>query len=105
MEVLSMKAVGSLFVTLTCMLAIGTQTLAQQATPNPLITLLQSKGILSADEAAEVSRASSPDESNRRLAQLLVEKGLISDQEYQTTFVNSAKSVEQGSRVAQFMSA
>lgn len=103
-----MKAVGSLFVTLTCVLAIGTQMFAQQAsspTPNPLITLLQSKGILSADEAAQVSRASTPDEGNRRLAQLLVDKGLISDQEYQTTFANAAAPVSQGSRMGQFISA
>jgi hypothetical protein len=52
---------------------------------NPLALLLQSKGILSPDEVAMVSQASSPEEANARLAQLLVEKGLISQQEYTTT--------------------
>jgi hypothetical protein len=59
------------------------------ATANPLVQLLQSKGILTADEAATVNRASSADEANARLAQLLREKGLITDQEYRTTVTPS----------------
>jgi hypothetical protein len=49
---------------------------------NALARLLQSKGILSADEVAMVNRASTPEEANTRIAHLLVEKGLISQQEY-----------------------
>jgi len=56
----------------------------KQATP-PLVQLLQSKGILSPDEAAQLSQAGSADEANARLAQLLVAKGLISQDEYSHT--------------------
>ena len=53
----------------------------KQATP-PLVQLLQSKGILSSDEAAQLSQAGSADEANARLANLLVAKGLISREDY-----------------------
>jgi hypothetical protein len=56
----------------------------KQATP-PLVQLLQSKGILSPDEAAQLSQAGSADEANARLAQLLVAKGLISQDDYNHT--------------------
>src|SRR5260370_478945 len=52
---------------------------------NALALLLQSKGILSSSELAMINQASSADEANARLAQLLVEKGLISRQEYSST--------------------
>jgi len=56
----------------------------KQATP-PLVQLLQSKGILSSDEAAQLSAAGSADEANARLANLLVAKGLISREDYDHT--------------------
>ncbi len=56
-----------------------------QATNNPLVQLLQSKGILTADEAAMVNQASSPGEANQRLAQLLLSKGLITQEDYKKT--------------------
>jgi len=52
---------------------------------NALVQLLQSKGILSPGEVATLNQASSADELNDRLAKLLVEKGLISQQEYTAT--------------------
>jgi hypothetical protein len=52
---------------------------------NALVLLLQSKGILSSGDVAAINQASSPDEANARLAQLLMEKGLISNQEYSAT--------------------
>ena len=52
---------------------------------NPLAVLLQSKGILSPAEVAMINQASSPEEANARLAQLLVKKGLISQQESAST--------------------
>ena len=88
-----MKAVGSLLLILTCVVVLASPAFPQQSessTNNPLISLLQSKGIISSEEAAAVLQASSPDESNRRLAELLVGKGLISEQEYQSTFANVA---------------
>ena len=63
----------------------------KQATP-PLVQLLQSKGILSPDEAAQLSQAGSADEANARLANLLVAKGLISREDYDHT-VGSAEPV------------
>ncbi len=88
-----MKVFRLVFLILTCAVAVGLPAFAQQGSSpnnNPLITLLQSKGIISHEEAASVMQASSPDEANRRLAQLLVDKGLISEQEYKTTVATSA---------------
>src|SRR5207302_8941894 len=73
---------------LICAVVLGPFAFSQQNNSpnnNPLIQLLQSKGILSAHEAAAVNQASSPEESNGRLVQLLVGKGLISEQEYEAT--------------------
>lgn len=73
--------------------AVATPALAQQETQqnksNPLAILLQSKGILTAEEVSSIETASSPEEANARLAQLLVSKGLISDQEYQSAFAST----------------
>jgi len=59
-----------------------------QATP-PLIQLLQSKGILTAEEAARVGQAGSADEMNERLGRLLVQKGLITPEDYSHTVAAS----------------
>jgi hypothetical protein len=75
-------------------LALAIPVIAQQQnqpiTPNPLAKLLQSKGILTAEEVTSLNQASSPEEANARLAKLLLSKGLISDQEYKSTFSASA---------------
>jgi hypothetical protein len=72
------------------------------STPNPLVQLLQSKGILTAEEAASVSQATSPDEANARLGKLLVSKGLISDQEYRMAFAAApAPAAASSSRVVE----
>src|ERR1700686_4117697 len=83
------KAVSRLIL-LTSAVALALSAMAQQpdnhtTNNNPLALLLQSKGILSSGEVAMINQASSPDEANARLAQLLVEKGLISRQEYTAT--------------------
>ncbi len=52
---------------------------------NPLVRLLQSKGILSEEEAALVSQAATPSESEQRLAKLLLSKGLITQEDYEQT--------------------
>ena len=49
---------------------------------NQLVRLLQSKGILSDAEAASLLRSGDTAEGNRRLAQILLENGLISPDEY-----------------------
>jgi hypothetical protein len=71
------------------LLALASLTAAQQNRTepalNPLVRLLQSKGIITEQEAAMVSGASSPAESELRLVKLLLSKGLISQEEYDKT--------------------
>ncbi|HYL83126.1 MAG TPA: hypothetical protein VE263_02745 [Candidatus Angelobacter sp.] len=71
----------------------------QPASTPPLVQLLQSKGILTPDEAATISQASSADEANARLAQLLYSKGVISKQDYDQMLVPSL--VQTGAVVGQ----
>jgi hypothetical protein len=85
-----MKKAVSRLVLLTSALLLALSAMAQQpenhpTSNNPLAVLLQSKGILSPAEVATINQASTPDEANARLAQLLVEKGLISSKEYSAT--------------------
>jgi len=85
-----MKRIASLLILLTSAVALAIPGAAQQqenhqATTSPLVQLLQLKGVLTAGEAAQLSQASSPDEVNQRLAQLLVEKGLITQEDYNQT--------------------
>ena len=77
---------------LTVVLAFGLVSLAaaqQQdqpsATPNPLVQLLQSKGVLTAQEAAAINQAPTPADQQNRLTQLLYSKGIITQDEYKTT--------------------
>src|SRR5262249_19720395 len=56
---------------------------------NPLVKLLQSKGIITEQEALMVNSASSRTESDERLARLLLSKGLISREEYDQTIIAS----------------
>ena len=56
----------------------------------PLIRLLQSKGIITEQEAAMVSEASSPAEAEHRLAELLLSKGMITRQEYDQALASAA---------------
>lgn len=88
-----MKSVVNVFLAMAVVLLVVTPALAQQAadqkaTP-PLVQLLESKGILTAQEAATISAAGSADEANAKLAQLLVAKGLISQQDYNNTVAST----------------
>jgi hypothetical protein len=79
-----------LTVSLLLLLTLGHSMLAQEPdnrlnTSNPLIQLLRAKGILSPEEAASVLDSSSDESANQRLAKLLLDKGLISQQEYENT--------------------
>jgi hypothetical protein len=81
-----MKIVSYIFLAAVLAAGLAIPAMAQQqadhqSTP-PLVQLLQSKGILTADEAAQLGQASSADEANERLARLLVQKGLISTDDY-----------------------
>jgi hypothetical protein len=64
--------------------------LAQQRTDNtsavnPLVRMLQTKGILTADEVAQLAQASSASDADERLAKLLLMKGVISQADYDQT--------------------
>ncbi len=86
MKCITAAVVLSLAVALAAVPAMAQQQENQKPIANPLVQLLQSKGILTAEEASSVNQAGSPEEANARLAQLLVSKGVISDQEYKHTF-------------------
>jgi hypothetical protein len=92
-------------------LTIAMPVFAQQKTDtrpadNPLVQLLESKGILTHEEAAQLGQAASADESNQRLAQLLLSKGLISQQEYaQTVSASYQPTAGSGSGNAQLVPA
>jgi len=52
---------------------------------NPLVRVLQAKGILTAEEVAQISQASSTGDADQRLAKLLLIKGVISQADYDLT--------------------
>src|SRR6266849_2377782 len=76
--------------TVLAMPAVAQQQNERQPAANPLVRLLQSKGILTEEEAALVSQAATPNESERRLAKLLLFKGLITQEDYDQTVGASA---------------
>src|SRR5712691_4300156 len=76
--------------TVLTMPAVAQQQNERQPAANPLVRLLQSKGILTEEEAALVSQAATPNESERRLAKLLLSKGLITQEDYDQTVGASA---------------
>ena len=76
--------------TVLAMPAVAQQQNERQPAANPLVRLLQSKGILTEEEAALVSQAATPNESERRLAKLLLSKGLITQEDYDQTVGASA---------------
>jgi hypothetical protein len=76
-------------------LALASAVMAQQQNESKpagsaLVRLLQSKGILTEEEAAMVGQAATPAESEQRLAKLLLSKGLISKEDYDQTVGASA---------------
>jgi hypothetical protein len=66
-------------------LAAAQQQDQASATPNPLVQVLQSKGVLTAQEAAAINQAPTPAEQQSRLTQLLYSKGIITQDEYKDT--------------------
>src|ERR1700720_3407112 len=55
---------------------------ASQNSASPLVRVLQAKGILTAEEVAQLSQASSASDADSRLAKLLLTKGIISQADY-----------------------
>src|SRR5258706_4774574 len=77
-------------VSLLVVLALCDRIWAQQSTDNepavnPLIRILETKGILTPEEVAQISHAASVNDANRRLAKLLLRKGVISQADYDQT--------------------
>ena len=71
-------------------LALCDRNWAQQPTDsksavNPLVRVLQAKGILTAEEVAQLGQASSASDAEQRLAKLLLVKGVISQADYDQT--------------------
>lgn len=73
--------------------ALAVTALAQQndrkPASNPLVRVLQAKGILTDEEAAMVSQASTAGEAEQRLAHLLLSKGIITQADYDQTVGSS----------------
>ena len=87
-----------LLLALVAVLALATTVVAQQQNDqkpanSALVRLLQSKGILTEEEAATIGQATTPAESEQRLAKLLLSKGLITQEDYNETVGASAVSV------------
>jgi hypothetical protein len=84
-----MKKMFQLMIISFAIVAFSHQVFAQQqdgnSQKNPLVRLLQTKGIITEQEAAMLSEASSPAQAERRLAELLLSKGVINRQEYDET--------------------
>lgn len=86
-----MKRLFQLTVLSFAIVALSDHTFAQQqdgnSQRNPLVRLLQTKGIITEQEAAMISEASSSAQAARRLAELLLSKGVINRQEYDQTLL------------------
>jgi len=84
-----MKRRLSLLLAVVLAMALVSIAAAQQdpspSAPNPLVQLLQSKGVITAQEAAAINQATTPAEQQARLSQLLLSKGVISQEEYDHT--------------------
>src|SRR5712664_4059468 len=77
-------------VCLLATLALCHRSLAQQPADNKsavnlLVRVLQAKGILTAEEVAQISQASPAGDADQRLAKLLLMKGVISQADYDQT--------------------
>lgn len=78
--------VCSAFVVLSSLVCSGGAVAQSQNTSQnsatPLVRVLQAKGILTAEEVAQLSQASSASDADSRLAKLLLSKGIISQTDY-----------------------
>jgi hypothetical protein len=68
-----------------CQSALAQQRTGDTPAVNPLVRVLQAKGILTADEVAQLAQASSASDADQRLAKLLLVKGVISQADYDQT--------------------
>jgi hypothetical protein len=86
-----MSKFSHLIIVALIVIAFAIHTPAQQrengTSVSPLVRLLQSKGIITDQEAARISDASSASQADRQLAELLLSKGVITREEYAQTLV------------------
>ena len=68
-----------------CHRSLAQQPADNKSAVNPLVRVLQAKGILTAEEVAQISQASSASDAEQRLAKLLLMKGVISQSDYDQT--------------------
>ena len=77
---------------LFAIVALSGESFAQQQSGNsqrnPLVRLLQTKGIITEQEAARISEAPDATQAEQRLADLLLLKGVITRQEYDQTLLS-----------------
>jgi hypothetical protein len=93
-----LRILGVLFVAFSFSgLALAQQQDDSKPALNPLVRVLQSKGILTAEEVAQISQAPSASLADQRLAQLLLSKGVISQADYDQTVGASVVQVSQTS--------
>src|SRR5438128_11387403 len=90
MRGITFRVVVFLVVCLFSILAWSDCGMAQQQTEfkpavNPLVRVLQAKGILTADDVAQITQASSANDADQRLAKLLLMKGVITQADYDQT--------------------
>src|SRR5271169_5999081 len=80
---------------LVSLAAAQQQDQSSKTAPDPLVQLLQNKGVLTAQEATAINQAATPAEQQSRLTQLLYSKGLITQNEYQTTAAAESRASDQ----------
>jgi hypothetical protein len=68
-----------------CQSGLAQQRADNTPAANPLVRVLQAKGILTAEEVAQLAEASSASDADQRLAKLLLMKGVISQADYDQT--------------------
>ncbi len=77
----------SMFITFAwCQRGLAQERTDNAPAVNPLVRLLQVKGILTEEEVTRISQASSPADAEQQLAKLLLTKGVITQAEYDHTF-------------------
>jgi len=86
--------------------AVAQQQGSSQPSASPLVRVLQAKGILTAEEVAQLNQASSANEAEQHLAKLLLSKGIISESDYNqmmasSGFVNAGNATPSSSNMIQ----
>jgi hypothetical protein len=100
-----MKKSSQMILVVLVFFAMATLSMAQQndgspPAPNALVRLLQSKGIITPEEATSLNQAASSVDSQMQLAKLLLSKGLISQKEYEEMAASLAVSAPPRNQVA-----